>query len=147
MCLTLTSLPPILQMFNQFLLLLVFGSLCNGFRTLYRDLFKAGNYSFFQLGLLFYVCLKLFEINMPQKWASTSNIIAIDVISTLLMSAMILMFSLRAIDVAELIDNYLSYIQDVYFQIVNQNTQIIRANQNVINDDELIAVNKQIIKA
>ena len=63
------------------------------------------------------------------------------------MSAMILMFSLRAIDVAELIDNYLSYIQDVYFQIVNQNTQIIRANQNVINDNEMIAVNKQIIKA
>ena len=121
MCLSLTTLPPILQMFNQFTLLLVFGAMSNGFRTLYRDLNKAGNYGLLQIGLLLYICIKLLEINLPESMASTNNLIFFDTICSLLLSLMILLFSLKTTSAMELIDNYLEYIQDVYFQIVNQN--------------------------
>ena len=46
-------------------------------------------------------------------------------------------FVFRMLDQEAILEEYLTYLQDIYFQIINQNVQILEANQNRVGMDEV----------
>ena len=99
LCLSLTCVPSILQMLTQFLIILIYGSLANGFRTLYKEMYKSMNFCSLHFALFTYAGLRLFQFNLPEQYLSTSMIIYIEVLCSLMVSGSILIFTARISEV------------------------------------------------
>ena len=74
---------------------------------------------------------------LPEKWSSPQTTIYIEMACLMVISVAFMGFIFRLLDQEEILEEYLTYLQDIYFQIINQNVQILEANQNSVGTDEV----------
>ena len=87
--------------------------------------------------LLLLISLRMCAFYLPEKWSGPQTTIYIEMACLMVISVAFMGFVFRMLDQEAILEEYLTYLQDIYFQIINQNVQILEANQNRVGMDEV----------
>ena len=112
------GIPSVAQMFSQFIIILLLGTLSNGFRTLHATIGKS-IHSGVTKSLFFVIGLRICAFYLPEKWVASENIVYLEMGCTMTISVAFLGFAFRLLDQEDLLEEYITYLQDIYFQIIN----------------------------
>ena len=82
--------------------------------------------------LMIYVTLRMCHFYLPEKWMSPQIAIYFEMACILVIAIAFMGFVFRLLEVEALFEEYLTYLQDIYFQIINQNVQILEASETRI---------------
>ena len=69
--------------------------------------------------LLLLVGIRMCAFYLPETWITPKNAIYLEMGCTLTISVAFMGFLLRLLAQEEVLDEYLTYLQDIYFQIIN----------------------------
>ena len=95
---------------------------------------------------MIFVTLRMCVFYLPERWISPHVAIYFEMACIMTIAIAFMGFVFRLLEVEALLEEYLTYLQDLYFQIVNQNVQILEASERRIAREE-VELNRQIIMA
>ena len=96
--------------------------------------------------LMIFIAIRMCAFYLPETWISPQISIYLEMACIILIAIAFMGFVFRLLEVEALLEEYLTYLQDIYFQIINQNVQILEASERRMAREE-VELNRQIIMA
>ena len=119
-CDMMVAVPSICKMFCHFIILLLLCTLASGFRTMHATLSKSVKHKGLLYALVLVISLHMCIFYLPEEWMSPQKTIQIEIICIVVIAITFVRFvETCLLDQEKVLDEYLTYLQDIYFQIIN----------------------------